>query len=83
MNSPHQINMAILELEADLFKSLNDYREVFDQYVERYPLVDVSPKNQDVVKSYYNGLQNLTEGMTLILNAFKELCYLKQVNVKS
>jgi hypothetical protein len=77
----HNYSMNILELEADLYKSLNEYKEVFDGYIERYPLVDITPQNQDIVDSYYRGLRSLTEGMNLILKAFKELCSLKQVDI--
>lgn len=81
MSSPQAIDLDILTLEADLFKTLNDYREVFDQYVDRYPLIDISQHNKDIVKSYYNGLQSLSEGMELVIKAFAELCKLKQVAV--
>lgn len=81
VSSPQAIDLDILTLEADLFKTLNDYREVFDQYVDRYPLIDILQHNKDIVKSYYNGLQSLSEGMELVIKAFAELCKLKQVSV--
>lgn len=77
----YQFDMNVLQLEADLYKALNDYREVFDQYVDRYPLVEINPSNTEIVKSYHNGLKNLNEGMQLVLKAFEELCSLKRVAV--
>lgn len=77
----YQFDMDVLQLEADLFKALNDYREVFDQYVDRYPLVEINSSNTEIVKSYHNGLKNLNEGMQLVLKAFEELCSLKRVAV--
>lgn len=81
MNSPQAVDLALLELEADLFKALNDYRDVFIEYVDRYPLIDIHPVNRDIVKKYYDGLNTLNEGMQCVLKAFAELCELKRVAV--
>jgi len=77
----HSVDLDLLKLEADLFKALNDYREVFEEYVDRYPFIDISSSNKDIVRSYYGGLKTLHEGMELVLKAFAELCELKRVAV--
>ena len=77
----HSVDLDVLKLEADLFKALNDYREVFEEYIDRYPLIDICPSNKDIVRSYYNGLKTLQEGMDLVLKAFSEVCQLKRVAV--
>jgi len=77
----HEIDLVVLKLEADLYKALNDYREVFDQFVERYPYVDITASNTSTVQSYYSGLKSISEGMDLLLRAYEELCALKKVAV--
>jgi hypothetical protein len=71
--------MAILELEADLYKTLNSYKELFDEYADAFSTLEISTENQYRVQKYSSGLKSMVEGLQYLQKSFDSLCELKLV----
>lgn len=78
-NPTHEIDMAILQLEADLYKTLNSYKELFDEYANAFPILEISLENQYQVQKYSSGLKSMVEGIQYLHKSFEALCELKLV----
>lgn len=85
MSSTHDItnDLKVMELQVDLYTALNKCKETFDQYVDTFPILEISPQNSDSVSHYIQGLQSLIEGMILIKQTLKAICMINNITLKS
>lgn len=85
MSSTNDItnDLKVMELQVDLYTVLNKCKETFDQYVDRFPILEINSQNSDNVSHYIQGLQSLIEGMILIKQTLKAICMINNITLKS
>jgi len=81
--SENNNDLKMMEIQGDLYTALNDYQETFDQYVDKFPTLDINFQNSVNVNHYIQGLQSLIEGMILIKQALKAVCIINSVSIES
>jgi hypothetical protein len=77
------MDLKIMKLDADIYSGLNDFKAVLEEYINSYLLISVEPNNQDRVQAFYEGFYKLSLGIAGLVEAYRQLCYCKDVVVTS
>jgi hypothetical protein len=75
------MDLNLMKLDSDILLALNSYSETLHAYIGQYPLIDFDPSNQHAVEKFYQGLYSLSIGFAAIVEAFREMCYAKDIVV--
>ena len=76
-------DLDIMKLDADIFSGLNEFKLVLEEYINSYPLMSIEPNNQDRVQAFYQCFYKLSLGIAGLVEAYRQLCYSKDVVVTS
>lgn len=76
-------DLLIMDLEANILESLESYHKTFQDYVNIYPLLNIVSENTQAIQSYFDGFNKLQDGLSNLLEAFKVLCSIKNVQIKT
>jgi len=77
------MDLNLMKLDSDILLALNSYSDTLHAYIDQYPLIDFHPDNQFAVQKFYQGLYSLSIGFAAIVEAFREMCFAKNIVVKN
>lgn len=76
-------DLELMKLDSDILLALDSYSKTLHSYIEQYPLIDFNSDNQFAVEKFYQGLYSLSLGFAAIVEAFQQMCYAKNIVVKT
>ncbi len=78
-----EADLNLMKLDSDILLGLQSYVELLQTYISQYPFLNINSANQNEVDKFYKGLYSLSLGYSALVEAFKEMCYAKNIVVKS
>jgi hypothetical protein len=74
-------DLQVMHLEAEFIDTINELKNVVDQYTDAYPYLNLTPENSQALKVYYQGLLSIAAGTKALADGFKAVCGCKNISL--
>lgn len=78
---PNDLDLKLMELEGEFFKSVGDIAETFTRFQSIFPQISITPENSETLRKYLSGMESLSNATQNLTDAFRALCTAHSVDI--